>query len=50
MKYLCSALIIILLSGCIHTITDDEIKSSYNMPENFRNALYIKDLNDNKTI
>lgn len=48
MKYIYSALIIFLLSGCVHTMTDDELKSAYNLPENFRNTSYIDDLNSNK--
>ena len=48
MKYLYSGLIILLLSGCVHTMTDEEIKSSYNLPDNFRNTSYIDDLNSGK--
>ena len=48
MKYLYSGLILILLSGCVHTITDDNIKSSYSLPDNFRNTAHIDDLNNNK--
>ena len=48
MKYLYSGLIIILLSGCVHTMTDDEIKTAYSLPDNFRNTAYIDDLNNNK--
>ena len=48
MKYLYSGLIILLLSSCVHTMTDEEIKSSYNLPDNFRNTSYIDDLNSGK--
>ena len=29
-------------------MTDDEIKSKYSLPDNFRNTAYIDDLNNNK--
>ncbi len=39
---------LLLLFGCVHTMTDDEIKSKYSLPDNFRNTAYIDDLNNNK--
>lgn len=48
MKYLYSGLMLLLLFGCVHTMTDDEIKSKYSLPDNFRNTAYIDDLNNNK--
>ncbi len=48
MKYLYSGLMLLLLFGCVHTMTDDEIKSKYSLPDNFRNTAYIEDLNNNK--
>lgn len=48
MRYIYSALMLVVLSGCVHTMADDEIKSSYNIPEHFRNASHIDNLNENK--
>ena len=48
MKYIYTVLIMLIFSGCVHTLTDDEIKSSYNLPDNFRNKSYIDDLNSSK--
>lgn len=48
MKYIYSALMFVILSGCVHTMVDEEIKSAYKLPESFRNASYINDLNNSK--
>lgn len=47
MRYL-FVIIIFLLSGCVHTINEHDIKTSYNMPETFRNKANIQSLNNNK--
>ncbi|MDE7169061.1 MAG: hypothetical protein K2N67_02585 [Mucispirillum sp.] len=40
---------LIFVSGCVHIMTDDELKTSYNIPNSFRNDNNIKAINDNKS-
>lgn len=40
---------LIFISGCVHILTDDELKTSYNIPNSFRNDNNIKAINDNKS-
>lgn len=50
MRYILSAILIIFLTGCVHTYSDKEISAKYNMPSNFRNQSFINELNDNKSL
>lgn len=47
MRYLL-VIIMFLLTGCVHTINEQDIKLSYNMPESFRNKANLQSLNNNK--
>lgn len=50
MRYILSAILIIFLTGCVHTYSEKEVSAKYNLPQAFRNQSYINELNDNKTI
>ena len=50
MRYILSAILIIFLTGCVHTYSEKEVSAKYNLPSSFRNQSYINELNDNKTI
>lgn len=49
MRYILSVVLIIFLTGCVHTYTEKEVSAKYNLPSNFRNQQYINELNDNKS-
>ena len=49
MRYILSAILIIFLTGCVHTYSEKEVSAKYNLPQAFRNQSYINELNDNKT-
>ncbi len=48
MRYIYLLLVILLTTGCVHTLKDEEILSSYNMPVTFRNMESINSLNTGK--
>ena len=50
MRYILSAILVIFLTGCVHTYSEKEVSAKYNLPQAFRNQSYINELNDNKTV
>ena len=49
MPYIFYALLVLIFSGCAHSLQDSEISSTYNLPASFRNNGSIEFLNDNKS-